>query len=84
MNTNKLACESVNQTPLALGKHKRHRGNGMRRLESRTGENGRSARHEQHALGAQMASHAKKPARETPAVTTNSHESPGRYGAGDA
>ncbi|WP_157695711.1 hypothetical protein [Caballeronia hypogeia] len=56
----------------------------MSRLESRSGKRHRFARHEQHALSAQMAFHAKKPARETPAVTTNSHESPGRSGAGDA
>ncbi|MDR5731409.1 hypothetical protein QCE47_03495 [Caballeronia sp. LZ025] len=55
----------------------------MRRLENRSGKRRRVARHEQRALGAQVAFHAKTGAK-TPAVTTNSHESPGRYGAGDA
>jgi hypothetical protein len=38
MNMNKAHVQRANQTPLALGKRKRHRGYGMRRLESRSGK----------------------------------------------
>jgi hypothetical protein len=37
MNMNKAHIKSANQTPLALGKRKRHRGYGMSRLKDRSG-----------------------------------------------
>ncbi|MDR5736327.1 MULTISPECIES: hypothetical protein [unclassified Caballeronia] len=55
----------------------------MSRQENRPGKTRRDARHEQRALGAQVAFHAKTGARNA-GSDTDSHESPGRYGAGDA